>query len=172
MMAGDVEKPLSNAVFGELEDGLLGASQNFFGFVGVLDGFGDGVLGDVDQAAQQCLVAHDADVVLDAGALGDAVDQRRQIRDAADGLDFFAAVEFLDQRDHVDWAAGLLQIAHAGINAAMRVKREIVGREVFGGLIVERVVEQDRAQDRALGFHADRKSAFQTVIGGGHRVTT
>ena len=126
MMAGMFEKPLSNAVFGELEDGLLGASQNFFGFVGVLDGFGDGVLGDVDQAAQQRLVAHDADVVLDRWPLGNAVDQRRQIRDAADGLDFFAAVELLDQRDHVHRPAGLLQIAHARVNAAMRVEREVV----------------------------------------------
>ena len=102
---GDVQKSLANAVFGELEDRLLGASQDFFGFVGVLDGFGDGVLRDVDQAAQQRLVADDADVVLDARPLGNAVDQRREISHAADGFDLFAAVEFLDQRDHVDRAA-------------------------------------------------------------------
>jgi hypothetical protein len=49
----DIHESLLHAVFGELEDGLLGAAQDLFGFLGVLDGFGDGVLRDVDQAAQQ-----------------------------------------------------------------------------------------------------------------------
>ena len=81
----------------------------------------------VDQPAQQRLVAHDAHVVLDRGALGNAVNQRRQIRHAADRLHFLAAVQLLDQRDHVHRPAALLQVAHARINAAMRVEREVVG---------------------------------------------
>ena len=143
----DVHESLSNAVLRELEDGLLGASQHLLGFVGMLDGLGDGVLRQVDEAAQQRLVAHDAHVVLDRGPVGHAIDQRRQIRNPADGFHFFAAVEFLDQRDHVHRTAALLQIAHARINTAMRVQRKVVRREIFSGLIVERVVEQDRAQD-------------------------
>ncbi len=168
MMDGMFMNALPNAVLGELEDGLLGASQHLFGFVGVLDGFGNRVLREVDQAAQQRLVANDADVVLDRRPVGHAVDQRRQIRNAANRFHLFAAVEFLDQRDHVDRTAALLQVAHARINAAVRVQRKVVRREVFGGLIVERIVQQDRAQDRALGFHADGQAAFQTVIGGCH----
>ncbi len=160
---------MPDAVLGELEDGLLGAAQHLLGFVGVVDGFGDGALRDVDEPAQQRLVAHDANVVLDGGPLGNAVNQRRQIRDAADGLHFLAAVQFFDQRDHVHRAAALLQVAHARINAAMRVEREVVRGEVLGGLVVERVVEQDRAQDGALRLHAYGKSAFQTVVGGRHR---
>ena len=105
----DVDEALAEAVLGELEDALLGAVDDLFGFVGVVDGFGDGVLRDVDEAAQQRLVAHDADVVLDGGPVGNAVDERRQIGDSADGFDLFAAVEFLGERDHVDRAAGLLQ---------------------------------------------------------------
>ncbi len=168
-MSGNVEEALADAVFRELEDGLLGAAQHLLGFVGVLDGLGDGVLRNVDQAAQQRLVADDANVMLDRRPLGYAVDQRREIRDAADGFDLFAPVKLFDQRDHVDRAAGLLQIAHAGVNAAMRVQREVVAGEMFGSLIVERVVEQDGAQDRPLRFHADGKSALETVIGGCHR---
>jgi len=93
--------------------------------------------------------------------LGNSVDERREIRHTANRFYLFAAVEFLDQRDHVDRASGFLQIAHARINPAMRVEREIIGSEMLGGLVVERVVEQDCAQDRALGFHADGKSAFR-----------
>ncbi len=64
----DVQKALPNAVLRELEDGLLGPAQHLLGFVGVVDGLGNGVLRDVDQPAQQRLVAHDANVVLDAMA--------------------------------------------------------------------------------------------------------
>ena len=123
----DVQKALPNAVFGELEDGLLGPAQHLLGFVGVVDGFGNGVLGDVDQPAQQRLVAHDANVVLDARPLGHAVDERRQDRDAANRLHFLAAVEFLDQGDHVHRPAGLLQIAHAGVNAAVGISEKSSG---------------------------------------------
>ncbi len=150
-MEGMSLKPCPETVLGELEDALLGAIDDLFGFVGVVDGLGDGELRDVDESAQQRLVAHDADVVLDAGAVGNAVDERRQVGDAADRFDLFAAIELLGERDHVNRAAGVLQIAHAGEDAAMRVEREVVGLE-FGGLIVEQAVEQDRAEDGALGF--------------------
>ena len=133
----NVQEPLSNAVVRELEDGLLGPTQHLFGFVGVLDGLGDSVLRQVDQAAQQRLVAHDAHVVLDRRPVGHAIDQRRQIRNPADGLHFFVAIKFLDQRDHVHRTARLLQVAHARINAAVCVQRKMVGNEIFGGLIVE-----------------------------------
>ena len=101
-------------------------------------------------------------------AVGNSVDERRQVGDSADGLDLLAAVEFLGEGDHVDGAASVLQIAHAREDAAMRVEREVVGLE-FGGLIEEQAVEQDGAEDGALGFDASGESAFETVIGGGHR---
>ena len=50
----------------------------------------------------------------------------------------------------------------------MRVEREVVGLE-FGGLVVEQAVEQDGAEDGALGVDAGGESAFQTVVGGRHR---
>ena len=105
---GDVSKALAETALGELEDALLGAVDDLFGFVGVLDGFGDGVLRDVDEATQLRLVAHDAHVVLDRGALGEAVDERREIGDAADGFDLLAAVELLGEGDHVNRAACVL----------------------------------------------------------------
>ena len=66
----DVLKSLADAVLGELQDRLLGPAEDLLGFVGVLDGLGDGVLRDVDQPAQQRLVADDANVVLNGGRSG------------------------------------------------------------------------------------------------------
>ena len=165
---GNVLEALPDAVLRELEDRLLGAVDDLFGFVGMLDGFGDGVLRDVDQPAQQRLVAHDANVVLDARPVGHAVDERRKIRDAADGLDLFAPVKLLGQRDHVHRPAHALQVGHAPEDAAMRVEREVVGLQLRS-LVVEPVVEQDGAEYRALSIDAGGKPAFQTVVGGRHR---
>ena len=164
----NVGEALAETVLGELEDALLGAVDDLFGFVGVVDGFGDGQLRDVDEAAQQRFVTNDADVVLDAGPVGNAVDERREVRNAADCLDLLAAIELLGKGDHVNRAASLLQIAHAREDAAMGVEREVVGLK-FGGLIVQHVVEQDRAEDGALGFKCSREAAFQIVFGGRHR---
>ena len=100
-------------------------------------------------------------------ALGQAVDERGEIGDAADGFDLFAAVELLGEGDHVNRAACVLQVAHAGEDAAVRVEREVVGLE-FGSLVEEQSLHQDGAEDGALSVDAGRKTAFQTVIGGGH----
>ena len=45
----------------------------------------------------------------------------------------------------------------------MSIEGEVVGLE-RGGLIEDPVVEQDRAEDGALGFEAGGKSAFETVV--------
>ena len=104
--------------------------------------------------------------MLDAGPVGHAVEQARNIGHVADGLQFLVPVEFLDQRDHVDRPRRLRQIDHARINAAVRVEREIFGPQMLRRLVVSKVVEQDRAQDRALGFHVRGKRA-DAVIGSG-----
>ena len=164
----DVHESLSNAVLGEPEDSLLSPPQHLFRFVRMLDRFSDGALRDIDEPAQQRLVAHNADVMLDARPLGDAVDQRRQIGDTTNRLNFFAPVQLLDQRDHVHRTSALLQVAHPRINAAMRVQREVVSGEVLRSLIVERIVQQNCAQDGALRLHAYGQPALQTVIGSRH----
>ncbi len=164
---GDVGEALAKAVFGEGEDALLGDVDDVFGVFGVLDGLSDGVLGDGDEAAQHGLVAHDAHVVLDGGTLGHAVNERGEVCDAADGFDLFAAVELFGEGDHVDGTAGVLQVAHAGEDAAVSVEGEVVGRE-FGGLVEDEAVEQNGAENGALGFKAGRKSALEAVVGGGH----
>ena len=47
----------------------------------------------------------------------------------------------------------------------MRVERKIVGSEVLGGLVVGKVVDENRAQDGALGLDIRRQSLRETVFG-------
>ena len=70
------QKAASNALFRELEDGGFRIVENVFGCFGLLGGACNRGVGGVDQSAQQCLVANDLDVVLDAGPVGNAVEQR------------------------------------------------------------------------------------------------
>jgi hypothetical protein len=41
----------------------------------------------------------------------------------------------------------------------VRVEREVFDAQMLGGLVVGKVVEQDRAQNRALSFYVRWKSA-------------
>ena len=76
-------------------------------------------------------------------------------------------IEFLDQRDHVDGPGGFGEIDHARINTAMRIERKIFDAQMLGSLVVGEIIEQDRAEDGALGFYIRGKSA-DAVIGCGH----
>src|SRR5215472_9413298 len=125
----NVGEAFAQSVLGEGEDLLFGKVDDIFGILGVLDSTSDSVLSKGDQATQHRLVAHDANIMLDTGPLGYAIDERRKIGNATDCLDFLATVEFFSQRDHVDGTAGILQITHARKDTAMSVEGEIVGLE-------------------------------------------
>ena len=47
----------------------------------------------------------------------------------------------------------------------MRVEREIVGLELFRGLGVGGVVQQDRAENRLFGVDVRRQSGVETEVG-------
>src|SRR5882762_95463 len=121
----------------------------------------------MDQAAQQRLIAHDLDVVLNAGAVRYSVHQARDIANIADRLQVFVPVEFLNQRDHVDRTRGLGQIDHARIDPAMRIERKIVRTQMLRSLVIRKIIEQNGAQDGALGFYVRRKTA-DAEVGGRH----
>ena len=107
----------------------------------------------MNQSAQQRLVTNNLDVMLDAWPVGHAIEQRRHVPHIADGLQFLVPRQFIDQRDDVDWPRRLREIYHARINAPVRIQRKIFCPQMFRGLVVRKVVEQNRAQDGALGFH-------------------
>ncbi len=76
-------------------------------------------------------------------------------------------VKLLDQRDHVDRTRRLRQIHHARINSPVRVQRKILDAKMLGGLVIGKVVEENRAQNGALRFYVRGKSA-DAVISGRH----
>ncbi len=149
---------------GELHDGGFGIVEHFFGGVALVGGAGNGGVGGVDQSAQQSLVAHDLDVVLDAGPVGYAIHQAGDVAHIPDGLEFLVAVELFDQRDHVDGPGRLGQVHHAGVNAAMGVERKVFRLEMLRRLVVSKVVEQDGAENRALGLNIGRQAVRETVV--------
>src|SRR5208337_3068322 len=54
---------------------------------------------------------------------------------------------------------------HPQENTAMRVERKIVRRDVFGGLCVGSVIEQDRAQDGLFRVEVRGQSGIQGQVG-------
>ena len=160
----NAQEAAPDALFRELEDGRFGVVENFFGRIGLIGCARNRSVGGVNQPAQQRLVADNLDVMLDAGPVGNAIQQRRNIRHVADGLQFFVPVQLFDQRDDVDRPRRLGQIDHARINAAMRIEREIFRPQMLRGLVVGKIVEQDRAENGALGLHA-RGQCADAVVG-------
>src|SRR5207247_1915605 len=92
----------ANALLGKLEDLRFGVVENVFGKIALLGGAGNGCCGGVNQAAQQRLVTDNLDVVLNAGTIGNAVEQARQIGIAANGFELALAIEFLCESDLVN----------------------------------------------------------------------
>src|SRR5437588_4852525 len=70
----------------ELEYLCFGVVEDLFRGVTLLRGARDSRCGRVDQGAQQRLVAHDLDVILDAWAIGNSVEQPGDVSRAADRL--------------------------------------------------------------------------------------
>jgi hypothetical protein len=157
----------ADAFFRELKDGGLDVVENFLGGVALVGGARNRGIGSVDQSAQQRFIANNLDVVLDAGPVGYAIHQAGDVTHIADGLEFLVAVEFLDQGDHVDRPGRLGQVHHAGVNAAMRIEREIFRLEVLSCLVVRKIIQQDGAENGAFGFHVCREAVRETVVSGG-----
>ncbi len=97
-----------DAVFGDLEDGGLGAVQQRVGlFLRVQSRLLDDVRG-VDQAAQQRLLFNDPGVMFQIRNTRHAVDQLRKISRSARGLELSFAAKLVAERNQVD---GLLRLA-------------------------------------------------------------
>jgi hypothetical protein len=92
----------ADALFGELEDLRFGIVEDLFRGIALFGSARDGGGSGVDQGAQQRFVAHDLDVILDAGAVGDAIEQAGDVSSATDSFKFAVAGEFLGQSDQVD----------------------------------------------------------------------
>jgi hypothetical protein len=124
----------------------------------------------LDQLAQQRAVFDYADVFFDAEAAGQTLGEGEDVSDSADGIDLFAAAEFVGQGDDVDRASGVDEFAHAREDALVGIEREVVGGDALGGLVIGGVFKQDGAEDRALSVDRGGQAAFKGDVGGGGHV--
>ena len=159
----------AHAIFGQLKDRGLGAVQDR---IGVVLGF-EGLLLDrarrMDQAAQQRFLLHDARVVLDVGDVRHAVHQLRDVRRAADRFQFAAALQLLGERHEIDRLLRFAERDHLLINAAVMIVEKILRLELLDGGIDGVVVEQDRAEDAALGLDVVGQGTFERCACSGHK---
>jgi hypothetical protein len=50
----------------------------------------------------------------------------------------------------------------------MRIERKIVRMEMFGGLVIRKVVQQNSSENGALRLHICGHAAGEVVVGSGH----
>ena len=134
----------------------------------LIGGLGNGGRTDAHEAAELGLIFDDADVVFDDGAARQAFSEGGEIGDAADGLGLFEAGKRVGEGNDVDGRTRVCELGHAQEDAAVRIEGEIVGLDRFGGFGVRGVIEQDGAEDGALGGDVGRQAGFEREIGGLH----
>ncbi len=159
-------KALANPLLRELEDGGFGVVKNFVGRLGLLAGFGDGRIRHVDQPAQNSLVADDANVMLDRRPVRDAIQQAGNVADIADRLQVLLLLQFFDQRNDVNRPGRFSQIHHPRINPPVRVDGKVFRLKMLGRIVEGMIVEQNRAQDGALGFNVSRHTPDGVLYSG------
>jgi hypothetical protein len=106
--------------------------------------------------------------VLDVADTGHAVHKGGEIRGAARGVKFAAAMEFFGEGDEIDGLLGFAERDHAGEDVAVLGDEEIVGLERFDGGVESVVVEEDGAEDGTLRVEIGGQWAFENGISG-HR---
>src|SRR5579863_10279172 len=109
--------------------------------------------GGVNQPTQDSGTLDDAPIVLDVAAGGNLVDQRCDIAGTTNILQFVAPLQFVADGDEVCRLALLVKLHDHLIDGAVRVAIEIVGSQEISYLDNRLWVNNDTAQDAALGFY-------------------
>ena len=144
--------PLRDAILAQFEQRLFGARQDFVGVFFAHEAAVHEVLRGEDDPPQDGFILDDADVGVDIQDLRQAVVERNQVAEAVAGFQLVEAHQLVGHRDPVDALAALVQLAHAGEDAAVFFEAEIVGLEFTGGLYIKAIVEQDGAEHETLGI--------------------
>ena len=92
----NAQKASADAFFRQLEDGSFGIVEDVFGRIRLIGCARDGGIGGMNEPTQQRLVADDLDIMLDAGPVGDPIQQRRNICHVADSLQLFVPAQLFD----------------------------------------------------------------------------
>ena len=145
---------------------LLGAREDNLRPVLIFERLAGDPVGDLDELAGQGFVANEIGVSCDVREVRQAERQLGDERDAADLLDHALAPEFFAEQDRVDLGAALAQGDHGAEDELMGADVEVVGAQQLDGLVDECVVEDDGAEDGALGIGVVRQRAFKQLLAG------
>ena len=102
--------------------------------------------------------------MLHVGHARQTIRKLRKVCDAAGSFQLAAAREVFHQRDHVDGLLLLAKLDHALEYLAMLRQEEILGADFFDGSVQRVVIQQNRAENAALGLEIIRKRAFDSGV--------
>ncbi len=107
-----------------------------------------------DQIAQDRLALHDPRVLRDMDCGRRLVREAREVGPATDGVKLVTPLERLGDGHDVDRLAPLVEVEDRGIDAAVGLPVEIGGPEELRDLDDCIAIDEERPQDRLLGFEA------------------
>ena len=160
----ECDEALLRTSFRDLVDRLLRDVQHFGRLARCIERGAHDRIAHHDEPAQCGLFFNDFCVTLDVRDVGDAVDQRRDVRGAADLIELPLLRQLFAQRQMIDLAALLGEVAHRREDRAVRVTEEIFRVDDADDAIEGVVVEEDRSEDRALRIRALGQGAIERDV--------
>ena len=162
----DGDEALADAVFSQAEDFGFRRVEHFVRVQlrferALLDG-----MRGLDEVAQDGFLFDDARVVADVGDARHAVHERGEIGRASGGFQLALAAQLFGEREQVDGLAGRAELDHAVEDAPVVIREKVFAAQGFQRRGQALVIEQNGAQDAALGFERGGQRAFDGDVGG------
>src|ERR1700722_1969213 len=112
-------KAPANSLFGELKKRSFDVAKYLLGWVRLLGGAGNCGIRSVNNSSQHCLVPDDADIVLNAGAIGDANHQLSDIACIAHRFQFAMLIQSMCERNGVRGLRSLSKFRNTRVDSAV-----------------------------------------------------
>src|SRR5262249_20184467 len=148
----------------DLEDRVFYIIQDLLGTVLALITPRHRFAGDLDQASQYCLFLYDIHVMFNVCGEGKPIGQAGQVGGASSAFQLIGALQLFLQRDEVNRAGTRCQAVHLLEYSSVAFEIEVFLAQKFLGGEHRLVIQENRAQDRALGLEVIRKGALERNI--------
>ena len=148
----------------DLEDRAFCIFQDLLGTVFVLIAARHYLAGDLDQAPQSCLILYDVHVVLNVRGEGKPVGQAGQVGGTSGAFQFIGALQLFLQSDEVNRSRTRRQGEHLLEYSSVAFEIEVFLAQEFLRGEHRFVIQENRAQDRALGLEVVRKRSLERDI--------
>ncbi len=160
----DVREALARALVGEREDHLLGVVEDDGRLVLAFQSLARDLVGDLHELPHQRVVFDDLRVGGDVGEVRQPVGQLGDEGHPAGLLKDALAPQLFAEEQRVDLGAALGEPDHRAEDELVRADVEVLGAQKLDGVVDERVVEEDGAENGALGLGAVGQRALQELF--------